>query len=746
MPKELFNQPLIIVEPDANDRTAFGQPSVVGGKNMVWSVFKTIVKAFTSIFDWLDLTPQDPAPTHTEGRLFYNDVKKSFSGYIDELDVVADMPYEFWIRVYNNSGATIINGSIVYPSGVDVGSGLVTIALANAHYREKSRLVGMATHDIGNNSIGIITRLGAVGGLNTTGLTGVIYLSDVTDGAYTQNPPVDGSYVVAIGAVGVVDAANGTIIVDPNVSELTVEATDTNGFPPNQKNNTTLSVNNGIRTFSIAPITGTEFHLYQLGRKYEITGTDSVVFPDTEGTHWFYYDEGVLTVLTNPTPAQSKNIILNKCFIAEIYWDATANAHQLDIFEERHGISMSPETHVYLHLTRGAQYLSGYILGNFVADGNGSLNTHAQFSATAGAFVDEDITHIFSGKSVGDTIPVVYLEGANGDLRSETNTGFAISYNPAGTIYYNQFTGGVWQKTEVGSNNFCLYHIFTLNGVTEQIMSVMGQNEYATLSAARDAAVTEISSIVAAFTLPEVVPVATVIFKANSSYTNTPSAAIQSVSAGVYYVNWIDTELSQGAAPTNHQNLAELQLAANSITFGHIDDQSQTIAGAKTFSDAATFDAAVTFNSSQFDATIGVGGDYAEPADAIAAGKKRMKFLSNVSATKTTTCSGFTIIDCNGYTFTFTGQIFTLSADTRIKGIILGNLTISVNSCVLIDFTLTGNLIISADYIKFTNNICTGLLTLAAGSEFNVITGNTLTGGLTDSSGATNNEINNNVE
>ena len=142
-----------------------------------------------------------------------------------------------------------------------------------------------------------------------------------------------------------------------------------------------------------------------------------------------------------------------------------------------------------------------------------------------------------------------------------------------------------------------------------------------------------------------------------------------------------------------------------------------------------------------YDATIGTGGDYAEPADAIAASKKRMKFLSNVSATKTTTCSGFTIIDTNGFTFTFTGQTFTLSAATRIYGTILGNLTISVDSCTLFDFTLTGNLVFTSDY-NFSNLLrVSGTCTYNAGSDNNIMHGCRVASTFTNS--GTNNEINN---
>lgn len=60
MPKELFNQTLITspTEPDDSDRIALGQPSVAGGKNILWSRFKEIIAGITSFLNLTD-TPSD---------------------------------------------------------------------------------------------------------------------------------------------------------------------------------------------------------------------------------------------------------------------------------------------------------------------------------------------------------------------------------------------------------------------------------------------------------------------------------------------------------------------------------------------------------------------------------------------------------------------------------------------------------------------------------------------------------------
>jgi len=561
--QKLFNQTLQTSIADT-DRIAFakaGDP-ISGAKNIVWSAFKNLIKAITySFIDFVTVSN----PSYLKGRVFYDNVKNALSYYNDNSEMTVNLGQEIVFPVSNNSGALIPNGSIVTPDS----SGVV---LADRHLKDKSRLIAIATTDIPTGGTGYVTRLGQVGGLDTSSFTlgQTLYLG--SNGQFATDKPTDGSYEIIVGIVDVVDANDGVITVDINVTNLTVEVTDTNGFPLDQKENSTLSFVNGTRTFSISSIVG-DVHYYVLGDKFEFSGSKSIVIPDLEGQHWFYFDNlGILNTKYNPNQTEAIDIVRDQCFIAQIYWNATSGIHEFDIFEERHGISMSPSTHVYLHITRGAQFGSGYGLGDFIAGGNGSLDAHAQFSAASGTYYDEDIQHIFAGKSVGDTIAVGFLSGANSDFRSVRITGFSVWPAPAGTLYFNVFTGGAWAVQEVGNNNFVLYHIFAVNGVNEQIISVMGQNEYSTLSAARDGASTEISNIIGGFDINEAVPVGTIIYKCNTSYTNTVKAAIQEVASGVNYVDWRTTELAQGAAPSSHNNLTNVEQAGVGVTQGHVDE------------------------------------------------------------------------------------------------------------------------------------------------------------------------------
>lgn len=81
-----------------------------------------------------------------------------------------------------------------------------------------------------------------------------------------------------------------------------------------------LAVNNGTRTFSISPSL-TTFDTYQKGTKYTYNSIQSIVFPDVEGLHHFYFNNGVLTT----TQVFVHEIIKEYVYVANIYWDAINN-------------------------------------------------------------------------------------------------------------------------------------------------------------------------------------------------------------------------------------------------------------------------------------------------------------------------------------------------------------------------------------------------------------------------------------
>jgi hypothetical protein len=527
-------------------------------------------------------------PSHLEGRLFYDNTKNALSYYNDESDVALNIGQELYINIRNESGSTITNGSIVYPSGG--GSGMILASLADASLIDSCLFVYVATHDIENNTNGYATRFGEVSDVDTSSFNvgDALYLSSTTPGELTNVRADDGHFIIKIGTVKTSDVS-GVIFVDTYTAEQTAETTYLNGFTAAQRTATTLSFVNGTRTFTIAP-TGSMFYFYNAGTKIEKTSSDSVVITDTEGLHIIYYDGSTLTATATPNDGQIDTIIRTKCPVAYVYWNAT-DSEYLFIGDERHGISMSPETHSYLHFTRGAQYLSGLGLNSILSDENGSLDTHAQFGIDAGYYTDEDLLTAISAITSTTGLPIYYLSGSSGNLRKDTETGFSVltdttaGVGATGRLVYNQYTGGAWQLTTVTNNQFVLYHVIAINGSTgeDQIVSFIGQNVHSTVSAARTAANTEITTLLTQLPFEEIIFIATLIFQTSDSYSNSVKALIRTTDTAADYVDWRTTETQTGSGETSHSSLSNLELADTGITYGHIDDQTQDIYGLKTF-------------------------------------------------------------------------------------------------------------------------------------------------------------------
>lgn len=178
-------------------------------------VFDAITAA-TGIHDAVDLGLKDSAssPSHQEGRLFYNSDSHAIVAYNDESEISQRLGQEEYLRVRNNTGATITNGTPVIITGSH-GNAAPTIAPANAASDINSRVVGIATHDIENNSFGYVTTYGIVRDIDTSSFSGgdEIFLS-TTPGELTATCPVIPNYCAPIGYVIRSHAANGSVLVE----------------------------------------------------------------------------------------------------------------------------------------------------------------------------------------------------------------------------------------------------------------------------------------------------------------------------------------------------------------------------------------------------------------------------------------------------------------------------------------------------------------------------------------------------
>lgn len=162
---------------------------------------------------YIDLKHFVTKPAHAEGRLFYDDAFGALAFYNDEADITLQIGQEEYIRVKNNSGATITNGTPVYLTGEDSGTPTIGKAIANGTFSQ-SQAVAVATHDIENNSIGYVTTRGLIADVDTSHLTAGKNVHVAPDGGTQEMAPTYPYFATDIGMCLISNATTGCIYVN----------------------------------------------------------------------------------------------------------------------------------------------------------------------------------------------------------------------------------------------------------------------------------------------------------------------------------------------------------------------------------------------------------------------------------------------------------------------------------------------------------------------------------------------------
>ena len=189
-------------------------------------------------------------PSHEEGVLFYDSAEGALGFYNAEADITLQIGQEFWKRVRNTSGATIENGTPVRISGSQGDTALIWPAVAEDHTNasiitaNENHLIGVATHDIEDNSIGYITEQGLVRNINTSAFSAgdTVYLQTGSAG-FRNTPPPFPYDIVKVGTVLRSNPGNGFIEVNPreavhfgNISGISGSAYETGDLFVHQAN------------------------------------------------------------------------------------------------------------------------------------------------------------------------------------------------------------------------------------------------------------------------------------------------------------------------------------------------------------------------------------------------------------------------------------------------------------------------------------------------------------------------------
>ena len=357
--------------------------------------------------------------------------------------------------------------------------------------------------------------------------TGITITNNSGEGA-TPNIAFSGS-IDNLSDVAITSAADGQILEFNGTNWVNSVRPSNEPMGHEDKSESTISFNEGTRTFSIAPVS-TSFTVWCAGKRFVKTATETVEIPDTSGLYYIYFNSsGVLSYRTDyfvwdedaPT--------------AYIYWNEVDNKAYF-FADERHGITLDWATHEYLHRTRGAAIANGFGANNYIINGNGSLDSHAKLDIANGTFFDEDLQVDISHSATptpntweqvlqgNAEIPVFYR--VNNHWKKDTATEFPLKQGTS-RPQYNLNTAGTWSATDVANNRFGVSWIIATNNLNEPIIAVLGQGSYTDNGSAEAEFYGSLN--LDGFPIVEFRPLYKIIYECKDSYSNTPSARFTSI-------------------------------------------------------------------------------------------------------------------------------------------------------------------------------------------------------------------------
>jgi hypothetical protein len=287
-----------------------------GGRDLKGSGLNVNASGRLTIPEALQYDATPGALSQVEGLTFWDSSNKCLAYYTDDPDVIMQVGQETWVRVYNNSGATILNGKACYLT--TFFSGFPTIQLANASAAATClSTIGMATHDIEDGTYGFIVISGTLRDINTTGCTSgnILWLSATTSGEFTETRPGSPNYAISLGNCGEVHASTGSVLVRVTVGNNTGDVINIfNGSI--LEDHTALVASNGTTiTLTLEKTGGGDLRLFFDGTFASFTATPSAASVN-------------LTAGTDTSP------VLNYVFIPKDTNTLTANTTGFDTTQQ----------------------------------------------------------------------------------------------------------------------------------------------------------------------------------------------------------------------------------------------------------------------------------------------------------------------------------------------------------------------------------------------------------------------------
>jgi len=154
--------------------------------------------------DYIDFNTGSATPAWKSGRVFWDNTDGALSVYNAEADITLQVGQENWTRVSNRTGTTITNGTVVRLIGAHGDVPEVERAqslLVSGSVNVLNQILGVATHDIEDNSTGFVTTQGLVRGLNTNAFNDgdTLFVGTGSSGALTNIAPYAPYEIIPVG-------------------------------------------------------------------------------------------------------------------------------------------------------------------------------------------------------------------------------------------------------------------------------------------------------------------------------------------------------------------------------------------------------------------------------------------------------------------------------------------------------------------------------------------------------------------
>lgn len=257
---------------------------------------------------------------------------------------------------------------------------------------------------------------------------------------------------------------------------------------------------------------------------------------------------------------------------------------------EVHGF-MPHECHKSDHLTIGTYRLSGLGLTAGTYAINGTTDAENRPGIDEGVLRDEDLETLVQAFEDGGTYTTIYGNASNDAVITTGVAGIV----PIGTTYPQYNNAGT--LTELANNRFMNVYLIAMPVTTDagsqayRHMWCVGSFSYTTKTSA-EAESPQVNVGNLSTLSPEYDVVYRLTLKTSASLgTNGKFQIVAESRIGGSRANPIAIG---GTGTSDHNALSNLQLAGTGVTYGHIDDQAQTIAGNKTLSGNTTVGVATT--------------------------------------------------------------------------------------------------------------------------------------------------------